>query len=383
MTAEPEATETEGVGPPEVTTPATGEKQFSARHQAVDLGPAKWVLLGAFVLCVVSVAWHVKQVLELEPEDLTLAGFQLDTIQVPSDSLIQAARPGSFPIMPSDPPMLRPDEVAGFKLGRSKFIVRGDPVLGVVIGGHARAYPIRLLDFHEVINDTVNDVPIAVTWSPLSGSAAVFLRRVEGSRLELKPSGLLSNSSALLQDGNRPRSLWSQVLGRAVAGPAGAQGLKLERVPFKLIRWEDWHAEHPGSLVLMPAPEFTKVYKTSPYRAYLGSDTLRFPVAPLPPVDAGEAEGIKLRKKTPVLAVTAGGKRLVYPFPLVAKRAGESGLWETTQGGVPLQIRYWAGNRADNPTIAVVTAPGGEPLEVLPSFWFAWYATHPGDELAR
>lgn len=356
-----------------------GEKHLSDRHRAITPGPAAWAAVaGGILIALAYVVSHLAwlETLERRPAGVSTAGFVLAEVSLPQETLVEAARKGTFPLLPTAPPTLSLDEAKAFKLGRGKFLVVGDPVIGVVFGGQARAYPLRFMDFHEVVNDTVGDVPIAVVWSPLSGSAAVFARRVGGSRIELEPSGLLSNCSSLLVDRGDPPSLFSAVHAKAVAGPAAKDGMLLERLPFTVMRWADWQAAHPETRVLKPAPELVKAYKTSPYGKYLGSDDLKFPASPLPPGP--------LPKKTPVLAVTAGGQRLVYSLPFVAKQADTHGNpWKTTQGGVALEFRFWPGSRSDNPPTAVVTAPGGEPVEVLPSFWFAWHAAHPDDALAQ
>jgi hypothetical protein len=366
----------------EAAPDGTGKKHFSDRHERVTIsGAAGWALAGGILLSATFVIAHVYRLQFLEPT-VSLSRFELPSIRLPQETLARAARPGSFPLLRADPPSLSLSEAKAYKLGRGKFLVKGDPVIGVELGGQARAYPLRFLDFHELVNDTVGDVPIAIAWSPLSGTAAVFQRRVGGTRLELEPSGLLSNCVSLLADNASPPSLWSPVHGKAVAGPAAERGETLTRVPFVLMRWSDWSDAHPKTRVLQPAPELVKVYKTVPYRAYLGSDELRFPAAPLAPADAGAALGIKLLNKTPILAVTVQGQRLVYPMPLIAARAGADGLWKTTQNGQPLEFRYWPGNRSDNPPTAVVSG-AAEAVLVLPSYWFAWHANYPDDVLAQ
>jgi hypothetical protein len=337
----------------------------------VGLGPAKYAIAGAVLLAAGALVWHIARIQKMRAESAGSAGarFSLDTLTLPRERVLVAARPGSFPQLPPEPPTLSREEAEAFRLGRSKLLVAGDPVIGVVVGGEARAYPIRLLDFHEVVNDTVGDLPLVVSWHPLSGAAGVFARRVESSRLTFSSSGVLYNSTLLLADDREPASLWSQLLGRGVSGPGA--GVSLKRLPFVLTRWDAWIADHPRTRVLQPAPEMTKVYKQTPYRSYRGSDDLQFEAGPLPPPG--------LRRKAEVLVVRAGDQRRVYPFSLLAERVDAAGFWSTTLGGVKLQFRYMPGSREDDAAAAVVTASGGEPLEALPCYWFAWYSTHPDD----
>ena len=103
-----------------------------------------------------------------------------------------------------------------------------------------RAYPLRVLVWHEVVNDTVSGLPILVTYNPLSEGIAVFDRRVAGRTLSFGVSGLLYQSNLLMYDRDGTRgaeSLWSQLQARAVSGPAAGAGQTLELVPFALARW--------------------------------------------------------------------------------------------------------------------------------------------------
>ena len=177
---------------------------------------------------------------------------------------------------------------------RGKYLVPNDLVIGVVIAGVARAYPIRVLNWHEVANDTLGGRPVAVTWHPLCGSSVVFDRRVAGETLTFGQSGLLANSNLLLydrRDDTADESLWSQLQARAVAGPAAGPGAGLAGVggdsltvlPHVLTSWNRWRAAYPRTTVPLPDPNRRKSYARQPYGAYEGSDLLRFPVAPLPP----------------------------------------------------------------------------------------------------
>ena len=189
---------------------------------------------------------------------------------------------------------------------RGKYLVPDDLVIGVVISGVPRAYPTRVMNWHEVANDTLGGRPIAVTWHPLCGSSVVFDRRVAGETLTFGQSGLLTNSNLLLydrRDDAADESLWSQLQARAVAGPAagsvagpaagsvagpaadsaGVRGDSLIVLPHVLTSWSRWRAAYPQTTVPLPDPSRRKSYARRPYGSYEGSDLLRFPVAPLPP----------------------------------------------------------------------------------------------------
>ncbi|RMG10981.1 MAG: DUF3179 domain-containing protein [Planctomycetota bacterium] len=334
------------------------------------LGPAKYALLGAALLTAGALAWHVQRLQRLASErDARPTDLPLDSLTLPRERVVVAAAPGAFPRLPVDPPTLAREEAEAARIGRGKFLVAGDPVIGVVAGGEARAYPLRLLDVHEVVNDTVGDVPLLVAWHPLSSAAGVYERRVGSSRLAFATSGALYESTQLLLDDRPEASLWSPLLGRAVAGPR--RGEALRAWPCELTRWDLWRKAHPETRVLAPAKALERLYRQALYRNYRGSDELRFPVSKLPPPG--------LRRKEPVLVVRAGGERRVFPHALLARRVDAAGYWRTRLGGVELEFFYRPGTRDDDAPVASVRSLHGEPLEVVRCAWFAWFATHPDD----
>ncbi len=145
------------------------------------------------------------------------------------------------------PAMIDAAEVDRFnREERGKMLVPDDRVIGVEISGDARAYPLRLMRWHEVVNDVVGGEPIAVTYSPLCDSVAVFSRELDGIEVELGVSGLLYNSNTLLYDrrsGPPATPLWTPARWspgrRTGAGPA-------RLVPARILTtWASWRARHP------------------------------------------------------------------------------------------------------------------------------------------
>lgn len=179
-----------------------------------------------------------------------------------------------------------------------------DRVAGVAIGEEARAYPLKILNYHEVVNDRLGAVPIAVTYCPLCDSVVVFDRRdqpaggARGGVLEFGVSGLLYNSNVLTYDrGGRPESLWSQLAAQGVSGPGAKRDLKT--LPVELTSWQDWHRRHPSTTVLSERTGHARNYQVNPYQAYFAGRNLMFPARPM---------SNRLPAKIPVLGVWAGGK---------------------------------------------------------------------------
>ncbi len=275
-------------------------------------------------------------------------GFDLATALVPKRKIVSAGMVTDALAPLTDPSVLTLSELSGAEtIGRGRYLVPSDKVIGVLVSDTSRAYPLRVLVWHEVVNDTVAGVPIAVTYNPLSEGIAVFDRRVAGETLEFGVSGLLYQSNLLMYDrraGHASESLWSQLQARAVAGPAAEDARTLGFVPFALARWGDWQAAHPETTVLAPVDGEGKKYGQDVYGSYFNSDELRFPVDPLPPAGT-------LRGKTRVFATSAPGG------------------WTLT----PLSIQD------DESRFEVVGPSGTTPAAGIYAFWFAWYATHSDD----
>src|SRR5262249_10105432 len=120
-----------------------------------------------------------------------------------------------------------------------------DLVLGLVVHGQARAYPVNLLSLHEVVNDVVGEEPVAGTWCPVCSSALAFDRRVAGRTLTFGVSGYLFHSNQILFD-RQTYSLWSQLLQGAVTGKL--RGEEVRQIPLAETSWAQWLAAYPRTL---------------------------------------------------------------------------------------------------------------------------------------
>ena len=296
--------------------------------------------------------------------------ISLDPCLVDRDDLLQAmARDGLKAL--SMPSTMTPDEVSARNENeRGKLLVSTDLVIGVVIDGEARAYPLRLLRWHESVNDVVGGRAIAVTYSPLSGGMAVWDRTVEGDQIELAVSGRIYNSSTLLYDrqtDGRASSLWHQLTGEAVAGPAA--GRRLQPLPTVLQTWAAWTEAHPETTVMAPDPSSKSLYKRDPYHSYRGSDILRFPVEPLPPEGA-------LGYKALVAIVTTGDHDHAFALDDLADAVGSPrGQWAALLDDEVYLISFdaEAGAFAAEPRDDGIPRPA-----VRFSYWFQWWSLHPG-----
>ncbi len=131
-----------------------------------------------------------------------------------------------------------------------RFLVKDGPVIGVSVGDQHRAYPIRFMRVHEIVNDTLGDLPIAVTFSPLTQSAAVCGRRTDQGVRVFGYSGLLLDANLLLYDrsAKEPQALWSQLRHSAISGLAKDQSIAV--LPMRFTTWGSWRDAHPNSTIL-------------------------------------------------------------------------------------------------------------------------------------
>ncbi len=143
-----------------------------------------------------------------------------------------------------------------------------EPVIGLVVAGDARAYPLRILIWHEIVNDTVGGVPVAVTYCPLCNSAVVYDRRVAGEATEFGTTGKLRNSDLVMYD-RKTESWWQQFLGVAIVG--ARTGTQLKVLPARLESWERFAKRHPNGKVLVPNRPGMRAYGANPYAGYDGN----------------------------------------------------------------------------------------------------------------
>ena len=188
------------------------------------------------------------------------------------------------------PALDRPAMVSAAAAG---YLLDDDLVFGVAINGDIRAYPLRIMGWHEMMNDTVGGVAVALAYCTLCGSGILFETAQEGSTAggaaanqpphRFGNSGLLYRSNKLMFD-RATGSLWNQFTGRPVAGPLSKTGTALKQRPMVLTTWADWRARHPDTTVLGPETGYDRNYgpgtgKGTAYLRYDASPDLMFPAA--------------------------------------------------------------------------------------------------------
>ncbi len=250
-----------------------------------------------------------------------------------------------------DPTFVAPEE--------AHWVAANTPVIGLVLGDQARAYPVHLVERHQVVNDRVGDKAIAILFDPLSGSPLAFEREVEGEVLEFGVSGLVHNASFVFYD-RETESLWSPLRGEAIAGKRVGQ--KLERIRVRQETASSWHERYPQTVVMeRPAPRSID-YRYSPYSSYWVEDKIPFPVV---------ARDDRYHAKEVVVGIVVNGKARAY---LGSKLTAAGGKMVDRFEGQEIRIEY-------DTEHAVFRWEIPKSVLVVESYWFAWKAFQPETDI--
>lgn len=321
--------------------------------------------------------YRVDTVLAVRPEEVVWGGVPVDGIPALDDpSLIPA--------------------------GEADYLLATDEVFGVEINGDARAYPLRILGWHEMFNDVVGGVPVSLAYCTLCGSGILY----EGDHPSLQAngvagpltfgsSGLLYRSNKLMFDRNTD-TLWSQFTGVPVAGPLLGSGVRLRIRPVAITTWAKWRALHPETQVLSLETGYQRDYGSGVvYNNYFQSTELMFPAI-------GDAVN-RLKQKDQVFGIRLGIDAKAWPLDAFAggkvlnDRVGDLAVVligdsasrtvrayeRKSHGFTGIGLRT-ADGRVWRLTEDALVAPDGERLARVPghvSYWFAW-ASYLGDRSA-
>jgi hypothetical protein len=317
-------------------------------------------------------------------------------------------RPGGPPpdgIPPVDEPRFVP-------AAQVDWLADDEPVLALEVGDDARAYPVQILVWHEIVNDTVGGVPVSVTYCPLCTSALAFDRRVGDRLVTFGTSGMLYQSDLVMYD-RQTESLWSQLAAEAIAGVLA--GTELTRLPVQTLPWARWREAHPEGWVLSRDTGAPRSYGLNPYPGYdepgerpflydgeldarlepkarvvgLGQDV--DPVAiPLEPLAAARVVTVEVAEEPVVVLATEGLRSALDEGDVdEGREIAATGAFRPEADGRAVTLAP-SGPQAftDAETGSTWTLDGravagplaGErlqPAEYVDTFWFAWSAFQP------
>ncbi|MDA8693241.1 DUF3179 domain-containing protein [Saprospiraceae bacterium] len=296
------------------------------------------------------------------------------------------------------PPLRNPEML---KASEADYLGDSDVVFGLVVDGDARAYPKRILAWHEFFTDEIGGKSLAGVYCTLCGTVIIYDAEVNGVRHELGTSGFLYRSNKLMYD-KATQSLWNTILGKPVLGPLINQGIEMNTLPVVTTTWGEWKAKHPKTQVLSLETGHRRNYDEGvAYKEYFATDELMFPVPQIdkrldnkarvfiPRIAGYKDDPIAisvdyLKKKKfhqnkigdqNFLVITSyRGASSLYGINNQKFKSYKKGVLKDDQGNI------WEVN--DDKIIG----PNGEQLLRLPaheSFWFAWYNTYPKTRLVK
>jgi hypothetical protein len=293
-------------------------------------------------------------------------GFDMTSLAVDPSHIVASGNSRDFLLPYLNPQHASGNNVSGLNASRKrswqKEVVSSDRVIGVSINGESRAYPLFIVNAHEIILDELGGVPIAVTYSPLIDAVGVYKRQQDGEVIDFGVSGLLLDGSLLFydrRDESESNTLYEQISGTAILGPR--VGTSLERIPGVVIqRWDLWLEDHPESTVILRDPGSLGRYKRISYERYFdGNSWLVTPRGEIP-------RGAKDR----MLGVRERGTQDWVLLDLERLREGTNDTLaiERLIGETPLRIELPSGFGRIN-TVRILE---GQDLEFLPSLRISW-----------
>ena len=228
-------------------------------------------------------------------------GWQTDFTRhsVAYDEIISGGVPRDG-IPPLDNPRFAIPELA------DKWLKDQEPVIALEVNGVARAYPLQILTWHEIVNDTLGGVPVVATFCPLCNAALVFERTIDGVVFDFGVSGKLRNSDLIMWD-RQTESWWQQFTGEGIVGTMTGRMLKI--LPATIISWKDFKSAYPESTVLSRDTGFDRPYGTNPYVGYDAVDNPPF-------LFEGDTDG-RLLPMERIVSVSIGDEDAAFPFSLL------------------------------------------------------------------
>lgn len=282
---------------------------------------------------------------------VTKNGFNLNNSTIPPKEIFQGG-----PLKDGIPSI---DKPIFLKAEDVKFLKKSDRILGINIDGVARGYPIKILNWHEVVNDKIGKFPFVVSYCPLCGTGVGFSSMIDGKKHTFGVSGLLYNSDVLFYD-RETNSLWSQLLGKSISGKKVNSKLKI--LPLTHTTWEDWLKSNPKTLVLSEKTGYYRDYDKNPYDGYEKSRSIYFKVNNTAPDD--------YHPKEMVLGVEIAGVFKAYPFIELIKN--EKKEFNDRVGGKDITVVFNEKSKSGK-----IFDRNNKEIPSLLSFWFAWFAFHP------
>lgn len=294
------------------------------------------------------------------------------------------------------PPLKNPKMISARE---ATYLGDDNVVFGVAIDGDVRAYPKRILAWHEMVKDKIGGRELNGVYCTLCGAMILYDTTVDGVQHELGTSGFLYRSNKLMYD-QATKSLWSTLTGEPVVGPLVGKGIELKTLYVVTTTWKEWKTRHPNTLVLSLDTGHDRNYGEGvAYHDYFATDRLMFNVPKLDQRLPNKAEVLALRYGNEPLAIAADflARNRVYhdrtgktEFVVLTDASGANRVYQASN------VKFTAWNGADSARDsagknwrveeAQLTGPDGRSLQRLAahrSFWFGWYSQFPKTRLVK
>ncbi len=297
------------------------------------------------------------------------------------------------------PPLRNPEMVSERNAG---YLDDSDVVFGIAINGETRAYPKRILAWHEMFTDTIQGIPLAGVYCTLCGTVILYKTSVNGVKYNLGTSGFLYRSNKLMYD-RATQSLWSTLEGKPVVGPLVGKGIQMEYLSVVTTTWGEWRRKHPETTVLSLNTGHKRDYGEGvAYKDYFKDDVLMFNVpsldtrlmnkdAILALKDSGDSGDIlaissKFLKKNKIFHTTLGGSNVV----VITDKSGASRVYNSEE--TLFKKTQKLDHIIDNQGVVWgieenrLVSSDGKVLHRINSFnafWFGWQAAYPSTRLIK
>lgn len=284
-------------------------------------------------------------------------GFDLSNADIPPQQILHGGPPRD-----GIPAIDKPEFIRAQQAQHLQPTAR---ILGLAIDGLAKAYPINIMNWHEIVNDAFDSKAVVISYCPLCGTGLAFLSPNQEGKSSFGVSGLLYQSDVLMYD-RETFSLWSQILAKAISGPL--KGQKLHALALHHTSWKDWQKRYPNTLVLSQRTGSKRNYAHNPYTGYSGTAQTYFPTIHPPPS--------LYHPKEQVLGVRIGKQAKAYPFKELSTH-GKS-RFEDLFAGHRITINW-----NEEAGSATASLDHSDEQVAMTAFWFAWYTFHPKTKIFK
>ena len=328
--------------------------------------------------------------------DIRFAGYFGSTF--PSNIRLDEVRWGGVK-QDGIPPLRNPKMILA---GEAEYLDDSNVVFGIVINGDARAYPKRIMGWHEMFVDTVGGVPVAGVYCTLCGSMILYKTEIDGINHEMGTSGFLYRSNKLMYD-KETQTLWNTLWGKPVIGKLADENIELERMSIVTTTWGEWRKRHPDTKVLSLDTGYARDYdEGAAYKEYFATDDLMFTVPKLDKRLKNKDEVLGLifsQHPNMPLAISSKFllKRRLYQdkvedleFVVLTDRSGAARVyeskgikfidWDQKNTVIDSKGKKWLFSETR------LLSPEGDELFRLPShnaFWFGWYSAYSNTRLVH